>query len=73
MDRSPSGSSVHEILQARILVWVAIFFSRDLADPGIKLQSPALPAVSLPLNRQESPSDQEKLQQRLALEQDLIA
>ena len=26
MDRSLAGSSVHEILQARILEWVAIFF-----------------------------------------------
>ena len=28
MDCSPPGSSVHEILQARILEWVAISFSR---------------------------------------------
>ena len=28
MDCSPSGSSVHGILQARILEWVAISFSR---------------------------------------------
>ena len=28
MDCSPSGSSVLEILQARILEWVAISFSR---------------------------------------------
>ena len=28
MDCSPQGSSVHEILQARILEWVAIFSSR---------------------------------------------
>ena len=28
MDCSPPGSSVHEILQARILEWVAIPFSR---------------------------------------------
>ena len=28
MDHSPSGSSVHEIVQARILEWVAIPFSR---------------------------------------------
>ena len=27
-DRSPPGSSVHGILQARILVWVAMPFSR---------------------------------------------
>ena len=29
MDGSPRGSSVHGISQARILVWVAIFFSRE--------------------------------------------
>ena len=28
MDYNPSGSSVHGILQARILEWVAISFSR---------------------------------------------
>ena len=34
------GSSVHRILQARILEWAAIYFSRDLPDPGI---DPGLP------------------------------
>ena len=29
MDCSPPGSSVHGILQARILAWVAVSFSRD--------------------------------------------
>ena len=28
MDRIPPGSSVHRVLQARILEWVAILFSR---------------------------------------------
>ena len=41
-------SSVHGILQARILEWVAISFSRDLPDPGIEPWSPALQADSLP-------------------------
>ena len=36
MDCSPSGSSVHGILQARILEQVAISFSRASSDPGIK-------------------------------------
>ena len=31
MDISPPGSPVHRILQARILEWVAIFFSENLA------------------------------------------
>ena len=44
---SPPGFSVLKILQARILEWVAIPFSRgssrprDLPKPGIKLGSPA--------------------------------
>ena len=36
MDCSSPGSSVHGISQARILEWVAIYFSRDLPNPGIK-------------------------------------
>ena len=38
----------HGILQARILEWIAIPFSRDHPNPGIKLRSPALQADSLP-------------------------
>ena len=33
MDYSLPGSSVHEILQARILEWVAISFSRVSTQP----------------------------------------
>ena len=33
MDYSPPGSSVHGILQARILEWVAISFSRRSSLP----------------------------------------
>ena len=47
MDCSLPGSSVHEILQARILEWVAISFSGDLPDPGIEHGSPALQAEAL--------------------------
>ena len=42
------GSSVHGILQARILEWVAISFSRDLPNPGIEPRSPVLQADDLP-------------------------
>ena len=45
---SPRGSSVHGILQARILEWVALPFSRGLSNPGIELRSPAFQADSLP-------------------------
>ena len=48
MDYGPSGSSLHGISQARTLEWVAISFSGDLPDPGIKPESPALQADSLP-------------------------
>ena len=41
-DCDPSGSSVHGILQARILEWVAILFSRVLPNAGIKPGSLAL-------------------------------
>ena len=44
---SVTGSSVHGILQERILEWVAIPFSEDLPDPGIKPGSPVLQADSL--------------------------
>ena len=43
MDYSPSGFSVHRILQARILEWGLPFPSPgDLPDPGIEPSSPAL-------------------------------
>ena len=47
MDCSLPGSSVHGILQARILGWVAIPFSGDLLDPGIELGFPVLQKDSL--------------------------
>ena len=39
MGCSPPGSSVCGILQARILEWVAMSYSRDLPHPGIELAS----------------------------------
>ena len=39
IDYSPPGSSVHGILQAKILECIAVSSSRDLPDPGIKLAS----------------------------------
>ena len=61
MDCSPPGSSVHGILQARILERVAISFSGDLPDPEIEPRSPALQADFLPSEplecRRLSPTD----------------
>ena len=47
MDCNPPGSSVHRILQARILKWVAKPPLEDLPDPGIESRSPALQADTL--------------------------
>jgi len=47
MDCIPPGAPVHGILQARILEWVAIPFSRDFPNPGIEPGSPTLQADSL--------------------------
>ena len=49
MDYRPPGSSVHGILQARILEWVARGSSpRDLPNPGMEPRYPTLQADSLP-------------------------
>ena len=47
MDYSPPGSSIHGILQVRILEWVAVSSPGDLPNLGIKPGSPALQADSL--------------------------
>ena len=39
VDCSPPGSSVHGIIQARILEWVAIPLPEDLPNPGIEPSS----------------------------------
>ena len=72
MDCSPPSSSVHGILQARILEWVA---SRDLPDPGIEPTSSAYPGLrvkvdSLPLCHLGSLRDTlEPHKQQLSMEQ----
>ena len=48
VDCSPPGSSVHGILQAIILEWVAMPSSRGPSDRGVKPGSPALQANSSP-------------------------
>ena len=48
MNHSPPGPSVHGILQARILEWVAIFFSTGASWPRNWTRSPALQADALP-------------------------
>ena len=43
MDCCPPGSSVHGILQARILEWLPCLSPWDIPNPGIKSASPVLP------------------------------
>ena len=50
LDYNLPGLPVHGILQARILEWVAIPFSRVSSNPGIELRSPALQADSATMN-----------------------
>ena len=55
MDYSPPDFSVHGVLQARILEWVAP--PGDLPDPGIEPAGPVTPALqvdSLPLSHKGS-------------------
>ena len=52
MDCSPPGSSVHGVFQARIL-GLPFPSPGDLPHSGIKLQSPALQADSLPSEPRE--------------------
>ena len=57
MDCSPPGSSVHGILQARILEWVAIPFSRGSSNPGIKSRFPRCTRILHCLSHQGSPGN----------------
>ena len=60
-DGSLPGSSVHGILQARILEWVAVLSPGDLPDPGIEPRSPTLQAESLLSELSGKPKVQAKL------------
>ena len=60
MDCSPPVSSVHGILQARILEWVAFLSPGYLPNPGVKFGSPALQADSLPSEPPGKPGEHPK-------------
>ena len=57
VDCSLPGSSFHGILQAKILEWIAISFSRDLPDPGIEPGLPHCRQILYRLSHQGSPRD----------------
>ena len=63
VDCGPPGSSVHRILQARVLEWVVIPSPEDLPDSGI--ESLAWQASSLPLAPSEKPLYQAKCLQNV--------
>ena len=46
MDCSPPESSVHGLLQTRILEWVTFSLPGDLPDPRVKSVSPLSPALA---------------------------
>ena len=48
MNYSTTGSSLHEIFQARLLKWLPFLPSEDLVNPGMEPTSPVLQADSLP-------------------------
>ena len=53
----PMDYTVHGILQARILEWVAFPSPGDLPNPEIKPRSPALQVDSLPAEPQGKPGN----------------
>ena len=52
----PMDYTVHGIVQARILEWVAFPFSRGSSQPRDQARSPALQADSLPSEPQGKPT-----------------
>ena len=57
IDGSLWGSSVHGIIQANRLQWVAISYAGDLPDPGTVPGSSALQADSLPSEAPTNPGN----------------
>ena len=70
MDCSPPGSSVHGILQARILEWVAMPFSRGSPNQGTEPGSSALQVDSL---LSEPPGSRRSLEKGIATHSSILA
>ena len=68
MDCSPPGSSVHRILQAKLLEWVAISSCGAPPDPEIELASLVLPgrffSPAVPGDQHKASKSSEKSSQR---------
>ena len=59
MDCNPPGSSVHGILQARTLEWVAISFSRGFPSQGLNSGLLHCRQILYHLSHQGSPVEEE--------------
>ena len=66
----PMDYTVRRILQARILEWVTVPFSRDLPNPGTEPRSPALQADSLPAEPHGKPSANRCIKRKISKERD---
>ena len=55
------ATTIHGILQARTLEWVAFPFTRGSSQPGMEPRSPALQADSLPAEPQRKPICSDKV------------
>ena len=67
----PMDSTVHGILQARMLEWVAFPSPGDLPNSGIELRSPALQADPLPTEQPGKP--QTKVEMNVKVAQSCLA
>ena len=67
------GFSIHRVLQARILKWIAISFSRGSSQPGIEPGSPALQADALPSEPLGKPTAFTTLEKEMATHSSALA
>ena len=77
MDCSPPGSSVHGLLQARILEWLAILFSRESSWPRDQTCVPYISCIgrqvlSLPLSHLGRSSSEQSCLKTTGLYHDLL-
>ena len=62
IDSSLPGSSVHGILQARILEWVAISSSRESSQPRNRTQSPAFRQIIYQLSYKKERKEEKEIE-----------
>ena len=70
MDCSPPGSSVHGILQARIVEWVAISFSRESSQPRDETHVSCITCITGRFFTPEPPGSPEKFHTYINLKEE---